>query len=59
LATQANLIKLIEEECHQILDYIVIYQNVFVQYYTSDIVFYIDSDMTYLIIPKVKNIIVA
>ena len=48
--TQATL-----QRCHNLLDYVATYPNVFLRYHASDMVLTIDSDAAYLVAPKARS----
>jgi len=48
--TQATL-----QRCHDLLDYVATYPNVFLRYHASDMVLTIDSDAAYLVAPKARS----
>ena len=54
-STQAKPTTYTREECQQIMDYAATYPNVYVRYYTSDMVLSIDSDAAYLVLPNARS----
>ena len=54
-STQAKPTEYTKEEYQQLIDYAATYPNVYVQYHASDIVLYVDSDATYLVLPQARS----
>ena len=55
LSTQAKPTQYTKEEYQQIIDYRVMYLNVYIRYYTTDIVLLVDSNVAYLVMPNTKS----
>ena len=49
---QSQPTKKVMDKVQQLLDYANTYQNIFVQFYASDMQLHVDSDATFLVLPK-------
>ena len=57
--TQAKPTENTKQECQQLMDYAATYPELIIQFYTSDMVLHVDSDIVYLVLPNVKSRVVG
>lgn len=55
--TQAKPTTKTKSKCQQIMDYAATYPDIFIRYYASDVILYVDSDAAYLVALKAKSCI--
>ena len=53
--TQAKPTQYTKEECQKIMDSAATYPNVYIRYYSSDMVLLVDSDAAYLVMSNAKS----
>ena len=44
-----------KRKCQKMMDYAATYPDIFIQYYTRDLILNVDSDAEYLVAPKAKS----
>ena len=54
-SAQAQPTRQTKEKTQQLMDYLHTYPDVYVRYYASDMVLYVDSDAAYLVAPKARS----
>ena len=53
--TQAKPTQYTDSECQQLMDYAATHPQVFIRYYASDMILWVDSDAAYLVMPNAKS----
>ena len=53
--TQANPTQLTKQDCTRLMDYVSTYPDAYIRFHASKMILHIDSDASYLVLPKAKS----